>query len=88
MARWQVNQARTHLSEVLDQADDEGPQIITHHGKERAVILSMDTYRSLQAQQEAKPKQDFASFLLTIPKIELEESEIERDKDTGREIDL
>lgn len=89
MASWQVNQARTHFSEVLDQADGEGPQIITHHGKERAVVLSMDAYRALQAEPfTAKPHTDFASFLMTIPRIDLEDWEIERETDTGREIDL
>ena len=85
MASWQVNQARTHFSEVLDQAEGEGPQIITHHGKERAVVLSMDAYRALQPEP---PKLDFISFLMTIPKIEPDGLEIERDMDTGREIDL
>ncbi len=90
MAQWQVNQARTHFSEVLDQAEGEGPQIITHHGKERAVVLSIDAYRALKPEPspEAKPTLDFISFLMTIPKIDLEDWEIERDKDTGREIDL
>ena len=88
MASWQVNQARTHFSDVLDQADEDGPQIITHHGKERAVVLSMDAYRALKPEPESKPKLDFVSFLLSIPKIELEDWEIERDRDPGREIDL
>ncbi len=88
MALWQVNQARTHFSDVLDQAEDEGPQIITHHGKERAVVLSIDAYRALQPEPRPEPKIDFASFLMTIPKIDLEDWEIERDKDPGREIEL
>ena len=85
MASWQVNQARNHLSEVLDQAEIEGPQIITHHGKERAVVLSMDAYRSLGAAR----KPDFISYLLSGPKIEFEDFEIERDHSTDdREIDV
>ena len=85
MASWQVNQARTHFSEVLDQADGEGPQIITHHGKERAVVLSMDAYRALKPE----PKLDFVSFLMTIPKVEPEDWEFERDHSVSdREIDL
>lgn len=88
MASWQVNQARTHFSEVLDQAEGEGPQIITHHGKERAVVLSIDAYRSLKPEPEAEPKLDFISFLMSIPKVEPDGLQIERDQDTGREIDL
>ena len=84
MASWQVNQARNHWSEVLDQAENDGPQIITHHGKERAVVLSMEAYRSISAE-----KPDFISHLLSIPKGEFEDFEIERDRSSGdREIDL
>ena len=87
MGAWPVNRARSHWSEVLDQADAEGPQIITHHGKERAVVLSIDAYRSLEdKKKEEKP--DFITFLLSAPKIDWEDWELERDKSTDREIDL
>ena len=91
MASWQVNQARNHWSEVLDQAESEGPQIITHHGKERAVVLSMEAYRSL-GKTDDKP--DFITYLLSIPKLaEGEEEEWEaamkrNDAPNDREIDL
>ena len=84
MAKWQVNAARNHLSDVLDQADSEGPQIITHHGKERAVVLSIDAFRSLEVQSP-----DLVSFLLYGPKPGIDDFEVERDHGTGdREIDL
>lgn len=83
MASWQVNQARNHLSDVLDQAESEGPQIITHHGKERAVVLSLDSYTSLKTK-----KPDLVSFLLHGPKPGIDDFEIERDRSTDREIDL
>ena len=88
MAKWQVNTARSHLSEVLDQADTAGPQIITHHGKERAVVLSIAEYRALQpVQTETKP--DFITFLLSAPKFDFEDFEIERDHSVDeREIDI
>ena len=87
MASWQVNRARNHLREVLDQADSDGPQIITHHGKERAVVLSMDAYRSLEQKNEEKP--DFITFLLNGPKPGIDDFEIERDySPDNREIDL
>ena len=84
MANWAVNTARNHLSDVLDQAETEGPQTITHHGKERAVVLSIDAYRTLQS----KAKPDFITYLLSGPKIDFEDWELERSRDTGREIDL
>ena len=85
MANWQVNQARSHLSEVLDQADSEGPQVITHHGKERAVVLSIASFRSLKPVEE---KPDLISFLLSSPKFDWGDA-LERDHSSDdREIDL
>ncbi len=86
MASWQVNQARNHWSEVLDQAESEGPQIITHHGKERAVVMSMEAYRSLEPKEA---KLDFISYLLSMPKSDIEDDAFERDHAVhDREIDL
>jgi len=85
MASWQVNAARNHWSEVLDQAECEGPQTITHHGKERAVVLSIEEYRSLQKNQ----KPDFITYLLNGPKVDWDDADLERDKSAhDREIDL
>ena len=43
MATWQVQDAKTRLSEVIERARAEGPQTITRHGKERAVVLSIES---------------------------------------------
>lgn len=81
MALWQVQEAKTRLSEVIEDAHNKGPQIITRHGAERAVLLSMDDYRALTAHQP-----DLKAYLLGGPK--LDSLEIERDRDAGREIEL
>jgi prevent-host-death family protein len=81
MALWQVQEAKTRLSEVIEDAHNKGPQIITRHGAERAVLLSMDDYRALTAHQP-----DLKAYLLGGPK--LDSFEIERDRDAGREIEL
>lgn len=81
MTIWQVQDAKAHLSELIERAQTEGPQTITRHGTERAVVLSVAEYRTLLAQ-----KPDFKAHLLGGPKFE--DFEIERDKDTGRDIDL
>jgi prevent-host-death family protein len=81
MALWQVQQAKTRLSEVIEEARDKGPQIITRHGAERAVVLSIEDYRALTAH-----KPDLKEYLLGGPKVE--SFEIEYDSDTGREIEL
>jgi antitoxin Phd len=41
MATWQVQQAKTRLSEVIERARTKGPQMITRHGAERVVLFSI-----------------------------------------------
>jgi antitoxin Phd len=81
MARWQVQEAKTRLSEVIEEAQRKGPQIITRHGAERAVVLSIAEYRRLTAH-----KPGLKEYLLGGPKVD--GFEVERDRDKGREIDL
>lgn len=49
MATWQVHDAKARFSEVIERAHAEGPQMITRHGAERAVVLSIEDYRALAA---------------------------------------
>jgi prevent-host-death family protein len=81
MAVWQVQEAKTRLSKVIEEANSKGPQIITKHGAERAVILSIGDYRALVSSQP-----DLKSYLLGGPKVD--SFEIPRDRDTGREVAL
>ena len=81
MAAWQIQHAKARLSEVIERARNEGPQTITRHGAERAVVLSIENYRALIAQRP-----DFNEYLLGGPKVN--EFFIERDRDTGRLIDF
>jgi antitoxin Phd len=81
MTAWQVQDAKTRLSEVIERARAEGPQMITKHGKERAVVLSIEDYRVLAAYRP-----DFKSYLLGGPKVG--DFTIERDRDPGRTVEL
>jgi antitoxin Phd len=81
MASWQIQEAKTRLSELIERARTEGPQTITRHGAERAVLLSIEDYRAL-----ASHKPDFKAHLLGGPKVN--EFPIERDRDTGRTVDF
>jgi antitoxin Phd len=81
MARWQVQDAKTRLSEVIEEAHSKGPQIITRHGAERAVVLSINDFRALTAH-----KPGLKEYLLGGPKVD--SFEIEPNRDTGREIAL
>ncbi|MGA3130323.1 MAG: type II toxin-antitoxin system Phd/YefM family antitoxin [Terracidiphilus sp.] len=81
MARWQVQEAKMRLSQVIEEAQSKGPQMITRHGVDRAVVISIDEFRSLTA---SKP--DLRTYLLGGPKVD--DFEIEANRDTGREIAL
>lgn len=81
MSVWQLHEAKTRLSEVIEDAISNGPQIITRHGSERVVILSIPEYRSLTAN-----KPSLKDHLLGGPKVD--SFNIKRSRDTGRKISL
>jgi prevent-host-death family protein len=79
--RWQLQEAKQRFSEVVRQAHDDGPQVVTRHGEEVAVVVSMEDYRRL-----AGSRSDFKDFLLSGP--DLSELEIRRPSERAREVDL
>jgi prevent-host-death family protein len=48
MGTWQLQQAKARLSEVIQTAKTDGPQIITQRGVKSAVILPFDEWESAQ----------------------------------------
>ncbi|MEU7857796.1 type II toxin-antitoxin system Phd/YefM family antitoxin [Nonomuraea sp. NPDC049141] len=80
--RWQLQEAKQRFSEVVRRAHDEGPQIVTRHGQDVAVILGMEEYRRLKGEQP-----DFKEFLLSGP--DLSALDLTRDKSSAmRDIDF
>jgi antitoxin Phd len=79
--RWQINEAKSRLNELILSAQKEGPQVITRHGTDTAVVLPIEEFHKLEA---AKP--DFRAYLLSGPKVET--FDIESPRDLGREIEL
>jgi len=73
MATWQVQQAKTRLSELIADAQTKGPQIITKHGSKTAVVLSIGEYEALTTPEPRKSKMSLVDFLLTAPKFETDE---------------
>jgi antitoxin Phd len=90
MATWQVQQAKARLSQVIDDAQTKGPQVITKHGAESAVVLSIAEYKALK---HPTPQVDFRDFLLSGPRFLSDEEHEEffgnlRDpNDSGRNLD-
>lgn len=77
MAEWQIQEAKARFGEMVEKTRTEGPQTITRHGRERAVLLSIEDYRALLSWQS-----DVRAILLGGPKVD--DFSIERDSDTGR----
>jgi antitoxin Phd len=84
-ATWQVQTAKARFSEVFRLARSEGPQRITRQGKEAVVVIADEDYAKLVGESH-QPK-SLWEFFRQSPLVGLE-LEFERDKDTGREIEL
>ena len=79
--QWQVQEAKQKFSQLVQRALDEGPQIVTRHGEEVVVVLSVDEFRRLTG---GKP--DLKEFLLAGPDLSI--LELERLADLPRDVDL
>jgi antitoxin Phd len=50
MHTWQLQEAKSRFSEVVDLTLKEGPQLVTRRGEEAVVILAVSDYRRLSGQ--------------------------------------
>ncbi len=50
MHTWQLQEAKSRFSEVVDLTLKEGPQLVTRRGEEAVVILAAHDYRRLSGQ--------------------------------------
>ena len=46
MATWQLQQAKQQFSEVVRRAHDDGPQVVSRHGRDVVVVVSIEEYRT------------------------------------------
>jgi antitoxin Phd len=77
---WNLAEAKSRFSEVVNLALTEGPQTITRH-KDTVVLMSAERYAELIGE-----KPDFKEFL--FEEVGLEELDLSRDKSPMREVDL
>jgi len=86
---WQIQDAKQRFSEMIRAVTNEGPQVITRHGEDVAVVVDIREFRRL-----TRPSVDLASVLLGGPKLDdstaavFAEIEAERKVDFGRVVDL
>jgi prevent-host-death family protein len=87
--RWQLQEAKQRFSEVIRAVERDGPQVITRHGEDVAVIIDIAEWHKLTT-----PAADLKDLLLGSPPFEddsiaiLDEIEAERKQDFGRSIDI
>ena len=79
---WQLQEAKNKFSNLVDKAQKHGPQIVTKHGKDAVVVLSIEEYNKL-----VKPKTSLVHFFQNSP-LAKEEIDFERSKEQPRDIEL
>ena len=84
---WKLEDAKAKFSEVVRRAKAEGPQRVTYRGKDAVIIMSIEDYEQLaQPASAGQPAgQNLVDFLQGLG---LHELDIERSRDTGRDIEF
>lgn len=78
--RWQLQEAKQRFSELIRSVEADGPQFVTRHGQEVAVVLSIAEYRHLR-----RGEPDFKEYLQSAPDIDLP---VSRSPLPARRVDL
>ncbi len=79
---WQLQEAKSKFSQLVDDAINHEPQIVTRHGNNAVVVLSFEEYKKL-----TKPETDIVSFFKNSPLADIE-LDFTRDKSLPRDIQL
>jgi prevent-host-death family protein len=72
--RWPVQDAKQRFSELIRTAHADGPQVVTRHGEEIAVVIDIADYRRLKGETA-----EFKDYLRAGPAFD--------DLDLGRPVD-
>ena len=79
---WQLQDAKNKFSNLVDKAQHNGPQVVTKHGTDAVVVLSIDEYKKL-----IKPQTNLVKFFQTSP-LAKKDLDLTRSKETPRDIEL
>jgi prevent-host-death family protein len=82
MIRWQLQDAKNRLSELVRKAREEGPQVITLHGRDAVVVVSANEFGKL-----SRPRGSLVDFFRKSPLARVK-LDLDRSRDTGRRVDL
>ena len=81
-AKWQLQEAKNRLSELVRKARREGPQTITLQGIDAAVVVSARDFDKLHTR-----KGKLVEFFRKSPLVGVD-LDLSRSRDTGRKIKL
>jgi antitoxin Phd len=79
VSSWQLQEAKNKLSQLVDEAVKNGPQIITRRGVDVVIVLSVEEYRQLKASKEK-----LSDFFQQSPLADIE-LDLTRDKSPVRD---
>ena len=79
---WQLQQAKQRFSEVVRRALEDGPQVVTRHGREAVVVVSAAGFKTARR----GPAKDFKQFLRSAP--DLGRVRLARDRSRARRVAL
>lgn len=79
---WPLQDAKNKFSRLVEKAQHDGPQIVTKHGKETVVVLSVDEYKRL-----IQPKTGLVQFFQSSS-LASEDIDLTRSKELPRDIEL
>lgn len=79
---WQLQDAKNKFSNLVEIVQKKGPQIVTKHGKEAVVVISISEYRQL-----TKPKTTLVEFFKKSP-LAKENIDFSRSKEKPRDVAL
>lgn len=81
--RWQLQDAKNRLSELVRKAKKEGPQVITLRGADAVVVVAAEEFRKLSR----RPKGSLVDFFRKSPLAGVK-LDLARSRDTGRPVEL
>jgi prevent-host-death family protein len=80
--QWQLQEAKMNLSKLIKRAVSGDPQVVTVHGKPMAVVVSVEEYTRLTRQRGK------LSSALLRPELAIDDLDLSRSRDTGRDLEL
>ena len=80
--QWQLQDGKQHFSELIRAVQTDGPQFVTKHGQQVAVVLDIVDYRRMTGVELV----DFKHFLASAPDLSM--LEIERSTAPVRQVEF